>query len=163
MYVHMLQILSQRSEYIYHQYLSPLLLNVAVNGLLPYPTSTATSTTTAAAASSAVQEHENRASGQQKIAGYESADARFLDLSIIVNIVTNSLKMNNNINCSIFDELLYYCILYLQPFYRVYILTSRVYLDDMCIYTIHNPLVAESIGIIERAWVRYCRLKRCVE
>ena len=153
--------LSQRTEHIYHQYLSPLLLNVAVNGLLLYPTSTATSTTTtAAAASSAVQEHENRASGQQKIAGQDqNSGARFLDLSIIVNIVTNSFKMNNNINCSIFDELLYYCILYLQPLYRSYILTSRVYLEYMCIYTINTPLVAESVGIIERAWTRYCKLK----
>ena len=155
----MLQILSQRTEHIYHQYLLQV-LNVAVNGLLPYPTSSTDTTTTTA--SVAVQEHENRASDQEKIAGHERANARFLDLSIIVNIVTNSLKSNNNINCSIFDELLYYCILYLQPYYRSYILTSRVYLEYMCIYAIHTPLVAESIGIIKRAWARYCRLKRCV-
>ena len=152
--------LSQRTEHIYHQYLSPLLLNVAVNGLLLYPTSTATSTTTTAAASGTVSEHENRASDQEKIAGQvQNSSARFLDLSIIVNIVTKSLKMNNNINCSIFDELLYYCILYLQPYYRSYILSSRVYLEYMCIHHIHTPLVAESIGIIKRAWARYCRLK----
>ena len=152
----MLQMLSQRIEHLYHQYLSPLLLNVAVNGLLPYPTYSTSTTTTA---SGAVSEHENRASDQEKIAGHERAGARFLDLSIIVNIVTNGLKMNNNINCSIFDELLYYCILYLQPLYRSYILTSRVYLEYMCIYTINTPLVAESVGIIERAWTRYCKLK----
>ena len=85
--------------------------------------------------------------------------AKSLDLSIIVNIVSTCLKTDVAVNYTIFDELLYYCIIFLQPIYRSYILSSLQYLERMCIYHIQIPLVTEASGLIKRAWKRHCKLK----